>query len=83
MTFPIPRPKAAEAPAKLPRRTNRSKAPLSGTLRDLPHQESDLEGNKARAISREVEYTIKASQKERYLRGALGREKADRVKSRI
>lgn len=54
MTFPIPRPKAAEAPAKLPRRTNHSKAPRSGTLRDLPMQPQRTEEQR-RAICNEVQ----------------------------
>lgn len=36
--FELARPKAAEAPAKLPNRTNRSTAPLQGSLRHLPMQ---------------------------------------------
>jgi len=35
MTFPTPRPKAAEGPSKAPRRTNHSRAPTEGSLRDL------------------------------------------------
>ena len=35
MTFPIPRPKAAEGPSKAPRRTNHSNAPMEGSLRVL------------------------------------------------
>lgn len=54
MTFPIPRPKAAEARAKLPRRTNRSKAPLSGTLRDLPMQPQRTEEER-RAVTLEAQ----------------------------
>lgn len=35
MTFPTPRPKAAEGPSKAPRRTNHSRAPIEGSLRVL------------------------------------------------
>ena len=35
MSFPIPRPRGAEAPSKAPRKTNHSKAPMDGNVHEV------------------------------------------------
>lgn len=77
MTFPIPRPKAAEAPAKLPRRTNKSAAPMQGSLRDLHRNKGeDREAEKTAAIEREIEHALRDSRVGRVTRRRNAAEKA-------
>lgn len=71
--FTMVRPQGkVEAPAKAPRKTNHSRAPLEGHLRDVaPPQLHDKEASRARSIAMAAEVSIKQAARERGRRSRM------------
>ena len=63
MSFPIPRPRGAEAPSKAPRKTNHSKAPIDGNV----HLALDRNGRRTVSLERRTKGGITIENREQRL----------------